>query len=320
MISLIVAFRNEEKLIIDLLNSIIEQNKTDFEVVLVNDHSDDSSVTIVTSFIKSYQGNICFSYINSLSYGKKQAIIKGVEYSLGSFLVFTDADCLLPINFIESYQQKINDTDTSFIIGNVLFSPIVYKPIVLFQEIEQVFMMSLFKFFATINKPIACSGANYGIDKGIFNKDVSLEIASGDDIFQLLKAKQQNIVFSSIGSIVKTRPLLKCKALLQQRVRWYRKMNSVKDADITLSSVIVSALFLLVFILFIYSLSTAILALFFAGFLFIIADYYITKSIRFIAFFSPIVVIIYPLYLLLILILNKNTSLKWKDRAIGNKG
>lgn len=318
MISLIVAFRNEALCIEDLLVSISNQSVQNFEVIMIDDHSNDVSINLINSFVNKYQGGISFKIIKSRYKGKKKAILQAVDESKGSFLAFTDADCILPNDFIYNYQCKLSQTNGQFFIGAVLFSAISLHPVVLFQEIEQVFIMSIFKFFAQQNIPIGCSGANYGIYKCYFNTDISLDVVSGDDMFQLLKAKENKLNFSFIDVVVKTKPMTSVSSLIQQRLRWSRKMKFVKDKDVNRSMILLFILFLFTFFTY-YSLGSLITYTV-VFLLFLIADYSITKKVRLLSILSPFLVILYPFYILVLLFLNKTVTLKWKDRDIGLKG
>lgn len=320
MISLVIAFRNEALHIEQLLNSIVMQSLLEFEVLLIDDHSDDNSYMLVQSFINNYQGVISFNLIESTSNGKKNALLQGVEKSIGDCLVFSDADCILPSNFIESYFTIFSTSDAQFIIGSVLFSLSHYSPLVLFQEIEQVFMMSVFKYCANKNKPIGCSGANFGIYKKCFQKDISIDVSSGDDMFQLLKAKENELLFCAIDSIVETSPMKNFNDFLQQRLRWFRKMLFVKDVDITTNSIYILLLFLVVYVALFYSLISFFITIFSIITLFLLADFYLTKKTRIIAFFSPVIILLYPFYIALIFILNTSTKLKWKGRDVTHRG
>lgn len=320
MISLVVAYRNEETCINSLLDDIAKQTIDDFEVILINDSSDDTSLSIVNSFIKFYKGTIIFKSITSNSSGKKKAIIQGVESSSGDFLVFTDADCSLPSNFIESYLIKTKDFYADFLIGSVLINSKAFSPIVIFQKIEQIFLQFFFKMSANLNMPIGCSGANYGIYKSLFSTNINVEVSSGDDMFQMQRSKQKKCKFSTIDTIVYTSPQFTLSSFIQQRLRWYRKMNSFKDKDITVFSVILLLLVLFIVLLTLYSFNSLIIAIILSMLIFAIAYYTINKSFSLMMLLSPLLVITYPFYLLFIFFLNNKISLKWKGRDLDENG
>ena len=92
-ISLIVAFRNEEKNLSNIVQDIINQDyppkKT--EVIFINDHSEDKSTEILKELIIK-KDNFKILELKELT-GKKQALKLGIKNSTGNLIVSTDADC-----------------------------------------------------------------------------------------------------------------------------------------------------------------------------------------------------------------------------------
>ena len=88
-VSIIVAFKNEEDNLKDLISRILEQKHSDFELLLLDDHSTDGSVAIISQFtdhrIKLIQ--------MAEEKGKKAAVQKGIEAAAYDRVLLTDADC-----------------------------------------------------------------------------------------------------------------------------------------------------------------------------------------------------------------------------------
>ena len=53
MISILVPFKNTSKYLADCLHSILNQSYTQWELIIVDDHSTDESYTIVEEFSKN---------------------------------------------------------------------------------------------------------------------------------------------------------------------------------------------------------------------------------------------------------------------------
>lgn len=90
-VSIIVPFKNEEKNLTKNLPYLINQDYPDFEIVLINDHSEDQSLSIAQSFCKQNSQFLCDSLTTSA--GKKSALTHGIGLAQGEWIALTDADC-----------------------------------------------------------------------------------------------------------------------------------------------------------------------------------------------------------------------------------
>ena len=102
-VSVLIAARNEEKNIEKLLESIYNQSfsKNLFEVIIIDDHSDDSTKLIIENFIKNHN-NFNLKVFNAEKEGKKQAISQALHLAENELILVTDADCILKETWIES--------------------------------------------------------------------------------------------------------------------------------------------------------------------------------------------------------------------------
>ncbi|MAY84041.1 MAG: hypothetical protein CMP59_07905 [Flavobacteriales bacterium] len=88
-VSVIIAYKNEHENLKYHLDHWLAQDYPEFEIILVDDHSDDESSEFLT-FRKTERMKLLS--LNEES-GKKAAIQQGIAASTNSFLLFTDADC-----------------------------------------------------------------------------------------------------------------------------------------------------------------------------------------------------------------------------------
>jgi cellulose synthase/poly-beta-1,6-N-acetylglucosamine synthase-like glycosyltransferase len=94
-VSIIICARNEAENLKNFLPSVLEQDYPDFEVVVVNDCSEDNSYDILGTFLKKYP-NLRISTVNKdpkFSHNKKFAQFIGIKAAKNEILLFTDADC-----------------------------------------------------------------------------------------------------------------------------------------------------------------------------------------------------------------------------------
>lgn len=91
MISIIVPVFNVEKYILDCLNSIKKQTYTDFEVIIVNDGSQDKSVEIINKFLIDNK-DMRFKLYNKTNGGLSDARNYGTNLANGKYIIFLDSD------------------------------------------------------------------------------------------------------------------------------------------------------------------------------------------------------------------------------------
>lgn len=99
LVSIIVPGKNEGKHIYNLIISLKEQTYRNFELIVVDDGSDDDTETICKSLQKA--GLISMFIRNDVRGGKASAANLGYRYSKGKIIVHLDADCSYDVDAIE---------------------------------------------------------------------------------------------------------------------------------------------------------------------------------------------------------------------------
>ena len=251
-ISIIIAARNEEENIGHCIKSIIEQTYPSqmFEVIVVDDHSTDSTAAIVNSFrienlhvikLEDYLGN------QELNSYKKKAVETAIGQARGNLIVTTDADCIVPPRWLEIIANYHEATGDVFIVA-----PVTYiRPLVtgsFFNQLLNVFQTLDFMMLqgitgASVHRKFhnMCNGANLAYEKKGFIEAGGFSgidaIASGDDM--LLMHKIQNLYpdkigyLKSAGVIVQTHPAKNIREFLNQRIRWASKADKYPEKKIT---------------------------------------------------------------------------------------
>ena len=115
MISVIIPAYNEEKLIARTLESLAHQKtKYQYEVVLVNNASSDSTEDIARTFLHKMPLRIVYQPEK----GRGTARWLGGKVARGDILVSTDADVLIPSDWIEKIGGYFDDSHTMAITGD----------------------------------------------------------------------------------------------------------------------------------------------------------------------------------------------------------
>jgi cellulose synthase/poly-beta-1,6-N-acetylglucosamine synthase-like glycosyltransferase len=108
LVSVIVPFRDEERRIGGLLESLASQDYPAAEFIFVDDCSRDAGPGIVARFA---QGRRAFRVItlseNPGPNCKQYALGRGIEAASGEYLLFTDADCHVPPGWIRAMAARM---------------------------------------------------------------------------------------------------------------------------------------------------------------------------------------------------------------------
>lgn len=116
LISVIVPMKNASAFIERCIESVISQSYENWQLVVVNDGSSDGCDRIAKLYSQKYPGVIIL--LNSLRPGVVQARCVGVEYSLGDYILFLDADDYLPNNALELLVVKACQCGADVVLGS----------------------------------------------------------------------------------------------------------------------------------------------------------------------------------------------------------
>ncbi|GHT06107.1 glycosyltransferase [Bacteroidia bacterium] len=115
ILSIIVPAYNAEKYIAKCLDSLLNQDLEDYEIIVINDGSIDKTVEIVTQYTE--ESNI-ISLISQQNQGQGVARNVGISNAKGKYLMFVDADDYLKENSISLQINRIEKEDIDLLYGN----------------------------------------------------------------------------------------------------------------------------------------------------------------------------------------------------------
>lgn len=247
-ISVIVPFRNEEKNILNSLQSLASQSfpKTDYEVIFIDDNSDDSSFELLDRINKEENFVLLKSpYSNHSRAHKKRAITYSIERAKGDIIITTDADCTHGKDWLRTIVNSF-DRETAFVSGPVEFKSNGDT----FQDLQKLEFSSLILVGAGligIKNPIICNAANLGFRKSVFEEvggyDDNIKLSSGDDEFLMQKIHRTTnykIKFCAHKeAIAFTSPNESLNQFYQQRKRWASKGFHYTDKNIVMMLILI---------------------------------------------------------------------------------
>lgn len=114
LISIIVPIYNTEKYLRQCLDSILNQTYTNFEVLLVNDGSTDSSGMICQEYVEN---DSRFRYFEKENGGASSARNLGLERSGGAYITFIDSDDWVEPNYLDVLYTALKENDTDVAIS-----------------------------------------------------------------------------------------------------------------------------------------------------------------------------------------------------------
>lgn len=324
--SIIIPFKDEAENLPLLLDSfrLLDYPKNKYEILMVDDQSTDHSVEIIKQYtdlpIKILSSN---KRTNS---PKKEALLLGIKQAKFDWIITTDADCKVPIDWLNAYDSLLSRTTAKMILAPVAFFE-EHSFLSQFQQIEFLSLQVMTMGSLGLKKPFLSNGANLGFEKqAFFEVDAykgNTQLASGDDVFLLEKFQQkypEKIHFlKTKGAMVQTKVQKNLKDLIQQKIRWGSKTRHFQSfLPKFIGFWIFFTNFLLIFSVFLtfykieYSLFILIKFLADAFYIKYVNQLY---RIRIYPLYFLATFIFYPFWLLLIGFLSLRTGFEWKGRV-----
>jgi len=261
---------------------------------------------------------------------KKDAISEAIKVSKYNWIITTDADCVLPENWLIAFNGFISQNNPTMVVGPVKYT-LNNSLINNFQQLDNFSLQTTTVGAFGWNHPILCNGANLAYNKEEFEAvsgySKNDHIASGDDIFLLEKFRVRNpkkIQFiKNKNAIVETQAQENWKGIINQRVRWASKTSKQKDIFTFLLGTIVflSNLFIIVGIL--VSIFQVGFYIFFLLFFLIkgMVDYLIIQHTseffrsRINILYLLINTLIYPIITVIVVLKSFKGTYQWKGRT-----
>ncbi|WP_317164306.1 glycosyltransferase family 2 protein [Sphingobacterium sp. SGG-5] len=333
-VAVIIAARNEEENIGRTIECLLRQDFPEAlrEIIIVDDHSDDRTSTVVRSYADRGIQLIQLNESDKLNSYKKKAIVTAIQSCTADIIVTTDADCRMGPAWLQTVVGYFEQQDLY-----MLSSPVVYSEEKSFferlQTLEFLYLIGLGAAGIGHSNPTTCNGANLAYRKDVFLRLGGFngidDLASGDDELFLHKVAEQypdKIGFcKSRDAIVYTDAKATVKAFISQRKRWASKSTRYKRKEVvvlgiliwlynaTLLGVFFGGVFISLWYLKVFVISLAAKLL--VEFLFIkpLADFATRRALL---SYLPLLTFLHILYLVYIGLLGNMGKYDWKGRRV----
>jgi cellulose synthase/poly-beta-1,6-N-acetylglucosamine synthase-like glycosyltransferase len=263
--TVVIPARNEASNIKACVDSILAQDYPveSFEVIVIDDFSEDDTAFIVKAIGHDHPNVHLLSLADYFKPGemnsfKKKAIEKAVSQAKGQWIVTTDADCIIPKQWLTLYNAYILKNKPVFVAAPVMFireSGILNE----FQVLDFLALQGITAAAVGAGKHSMSNGANLAFEKSAFIAVGGYQgvdqIASGDDMFLMHKMKvtlsnRIGYLFHP-GAIVLTKAMGNWKDFIMQRIRWSSKARYYDD----------NSIFWVLLLVYLYNLSLLVLLL-----------------------------------------------------------
>jgi len=245
---IVLPFRNEKERIFKTIECLKNQRlKENDRIVLIDDHSNDNF-----SIAPNLPENFKVIHLTEIDgFGKKKAILEGINSGKEELILTTDADCTFSENWSEKMRLAIN-RENQLVIGPLLNEK-SFNFITSLQEIESIVLLNIAKLSANLKCPIICWGANLLFTRKAFEAvnryDSHIKKSSGDDVLlmhSISKKFPDSIVFNNdYEALVTTKSETNWKQYFNQRIRWASKSAHLRSLKgLLLTSALLVLLFL----------------------------------------------------------------------------
>lgn len=247
-VSILIAARNEEDKIFKTISDILAQDYPSHlvELIVVDDHSTDSTSEIVLSFADKGVKLVVLNESKPLNSYKKKAITEAIKLSEAELIITTDADCRMSpdwlktiIGFYEAGNYKLISSPVLYFEEKSTFEKM--------QSLEFLFLVGLGAAGVGNKMPSTCNGANLAYRREVFYELKGFQgidqLASGDDELFLHKVASvypDGIGFCKArGAMVYTHAKSSLSEFIQQRKRWASKSTKYKNKAVVFIGVLV---------------------------------------------------------------------------------
>lgn len=235
-VSVVISAKDEEKNIRACLESLLLQSYAPYDIWVADDRSQDQTLNIISE-LASVHNRLNFISIKDSDNlegwsPKKFALHKLIQASQSEVILTTDADCILPVHWIQSMVKEFED-GIQFVVGFSYYKRIPHMSEILYQiQALEFFSHMVVAAGAIAQKfPITSSGTSLGYKRSWFESvsgfDGIGEVRSGDDDLLLHKISSSHpdsirFCFHPEGE-VNTFPAPTLSILWNQRKRWASK-------------------------------------------------------------------------------------------------
>ena len=176
--SIVIPVYNKEKFVAKTLKSVLSQTFSDFEIIIVNDGSNDNSEAIIQTFQDDR-----IQFYSKKNEGVAIARNFGIEKATADYICFLDADDYWFPNFLETMHQFIAKLPEQMIFASAIEIETKNKVILAHYSIPKKSDFEIVNFFDASQKECVLWTSSICIHKDVFEKvgTFDTKIKHGED-------------------------------------------------------------------------------------------------------------------------------------------
>ena len=176
--SIVIPVYNKEKFVPKTIESVLCQNFTDFEIIIVNDGSTDQSEAKILEFKDSR-----IHYYSKKNEGVAVARNFGIEKATADYICFLDADDFWLPNYLETMHRFISELPEQQVFASAIEIETKNKTIPAHYSIPQKSEFEIVDFFEASQKECVLWTSSACIHKSVFEKvgTFDTKIKHGED-------------------------------------------------------------------------------------------------------------------------------------------
>ena len=167
-VSIVVCARNEEQNLKELIPTLVNQNYSDYEIIIVLDRCVDESLSLLKRFENEIPNlkTVIVDFLPDHFSPKKYGLTLGIKAAKNDWVLLTDADCLPNKNWIQSMATNMN-ANSDFVLG---LGPLSKKKTLLNGFIQYETFLTAYNYLtaAMSGNPYMGVGRNLAYRKSVF--------------------------------------------------------------------------------------------------------------------------------------------------------
>ena len=218
-VSILIPAYNEELVIANTIKSLLASDYPHYEIIVIDDGSQDATSKIVTD---KFKGEACVRLFTVPNAGKAAALNTGLRHARGEIIIALDADTLFALNTVGALAHRFYDKTLGAVAGNAKVGNRI-NLVTRWQALEYITSQNMDRrAFASLNCITVVPGA-----VGAWRKDLLVEaggfasdtLAEDQDLTLRIRRLGYQIGYEETA-IAWTEAPHNLRSLAKQRFRW----------------------------------------------------------------------------------------------------
>ncbi len=232
-LSVVVPAHNEEHHIERTIQQLMESDypADKLQVIVVDDGSDDGTLSSIQEARKKYPGTIVITYEQAR--GKRQALAAGFRLATGDFIAFTDSDSFVKPDALRQIMGRFMDPEVAAVTGHCDVENIWTNMLTKMQAVRYYISFRVIKAAESVFGCVTCLSGPLAVyrrerleevfEEWLNQKFLGRETTFGDDraLTNALLRRHYKVVYESSAKLTTMVPE-NWKTFMNQQLRWKR--------------------------------------------------------------------------------------------------